>query len=246
MPQTAGVMSTLHADVLPEELSDQTLARTIAALRQDLPGDPIGYIERVAPASKQCECGAVHLRVNDPELDVATYKSLLRLLATPYGDLAREHMQRRYGFATIKFGWDGIGTMVPNFLATVDHYNARTVATDDIDDETLMAIIEAHRQDMPKVHEMVEQAIATASAHSVSAKPGEAGRAEWIDLINQVMFTFSTPVRKYLVAWAQRMHGAELTAINCCIVLSDRVGNHTGWLQRRMVTQTSQQLTPDC
>lgn len=246
MPLTAEVMNTLPAGTLPEELTDETLARAIDALREDLPGSPIDYIEQIAPFSKQCECGAVHLRVNDPTLDAATYKSLLRLLATPFGDIVREHMRRRHEFSSIKFGWDGIGTTVPTFLAAVDHFDVRTVATDVIDDEVLIAVIEALREDMPKLLEMAEKAIATSSAYSVSAEPGEAGRDEWIALIDQVMFAFATPVRKYLVAWAQRLHGAELSAINCCIVMSDRVGNQTGWLRRRMTEQTDQQLTPDC
>lgn len=246
MPKTAAVMKLFPIGILPEEMSSGQLADAIAALCADLPGDPVGYIERTAPASKLCECGAVHLQTNASDLETSTVISLHRLLATPYGDIVREHMQRQGGFRTIRFGWDGIENKVPSFVQAVIDNDAKNTNASSLGDAALKDIIEAFRQDMPKVMDMIERSAADVAVCAVSPIPGDVGRAEWKVLIDQVMFAWSTPVRKYLSEWLAREHGLYGGAVNCCIVMTGNMGDEVGWRRRWIIEQTNQQLTPDC
>lgn len=246
MPKTAAAMKALPSGVLPEELSDTDLQSAIKALRIDLPGDPIGYIERTAPNSKLCECGAVHLCVDASDIDEETRGSLHRLLATPYGDLVREHMRRKSGFSTIRFGWSGIDKKVPTFVKAVRDHDAQNTPASSIDQVALVGIIDAFRRDMPDVMQMIEHSAASISAFSVSPQSGDSGRAEWKALIDRVMFAWSTPVRKYLSEWLSREFGLYGGAVNCCIVMTARIGSEIDWRRQWIQEQTNQQLTPDC
>jgi len=246
MPKTAAMMKTLPVGILPEELNASQLYRAVTALRDDLPGDPIGYIERTAPRSTLCECGAVHLRVDASDLDTDTAASLHRLLATPYGDIVREHMRRQAGFKTIRFGWDGIENKVPSFVQAVIGSDTKNVHANMIGDGELKDIIEAFRQDMPKVMDMIEQSATNISVYSVSPTSEDAGHAEWKALIDQVMFAWSTPVRKYLSEWLAREYGLYGGAVNCCIIMTGLAGDETNWRRSWIIEQTNQQLTPDC
>ena len=246
MPKTAAFMKSLPQGILPEEMSDTDLTRALNALRSDLPGNPLGYLERTAPKSKICDCGAIHLKVDASDLERITASSLHRLLATPYGDLVREHYRRKDGYQNIRFGWEGIGVRVPLFVTAVDNYDARTSIATDIDDSALRNIISAFRDDMPDVMEMLERSAISRTVHSVSPSPNDEDNQRWKHLIDQVMFAWSTPIRKYLVEWLSREHGLYGGAVNCCIIMTARSSSEAQWRRRWTDEQTSQQLTPDC
>lgn len=246
MPKTAAVMKLLDRGLLPEEMSDQQLAQAIEALREDLPGDPVEYISRIAPLSDRCECGAIHLSIDEPTLTVECLSSLHRLLATPYGDIVRESFRRSNAMKNIRFGWSGIEAHVPEFVRAVDSYDARQMLAAGIDDEQLDSIVEAVGRDMPRVLEMVKRSVAGVSVLSVSPQPGAIGRQAWKRLIDQLMFVWSTPVRKYLAEWLLRQYGLRGGAVNCCIVMTGRYDSEDAWRRRWMDEQTNQQLTPDC
>ncbi|AKM80922.1 MAG: hypothetical protein UW38_C0001G1092 [Candidatus Saccharibacteria bacterium GW2011_GWC2_44_17] len=246
MPKTAAVMKLLDRGLLPEEMSDQQLAQAVEALREDLPGDPVEYISRMIPLSDRCECGAVHLSIDEPMLTAECLRSLHRLLATPYGDIVRESFRRSDAVKNIRFGWSGIEAHVPEFVRAVDSCDARQMSAVEIDDERLGLIVDAVRRDMPRVLEMVERSVAGVSVMSVSPEPGIIGQQVWKQLIDQLMFVWSTPVRKYLAEWLLRQYGLRGGAVNCCIVMTGRYDSEDAWRRRWMDEQTNQQLTPDC
>ncbi len=253
MPKTATVVASFGSDILPETMSTTQLELAIQALEQDLPGSPIDYIRNVAPLSELCECGALHLAVDALDLTTECASSLHRVLATPYGDIVREQFRREYGYDTIRFGWSGIEARVPLFSKTVQAYDVRTSNASEVSSEALSATIEALRSDMPGVMDMLEQSIVLSKraevpllrSHAVSAASGAAGRAEWQALIAQVMFAWSTPIRKYLDEYLLREHAMVGGAVNCCIISTMRAGE-SSWRQQWFDEQTGQQLTPDC
>lgn len=253
MPKTAAVIKSFGVNVLPETMTDVQLAQAIQALEQDLPGYPIAYIEQVAPRSEHCECSALHLAVDDPGLSTVTAGSLHRVMATPYGDVIRELFRRQYGYKTIRFGWSGLERQVPLFVKTVLRYDVKASHVSDISDEVLQEIVAALTLDIPGVMSMVEQSVALSKqrlddslrSHAVSPASGENGRAQWQMLIGQVMFAWSTPVRKYLDEYLLRSHGMVGGAVNCCIISTMRSGVPS-WRQQWFDEQTGQQLTPDC
>lgn len=244
MPKTAQFAKTLGRS--PLEWTDDEIERALEALREDLPGDPIGFIMAAVPLSRRCDCGSLHLSVDAPELEEATRGSLHRLIATPFGDIVREHVRRQSGVANVRFGWSGVDAYAPTFVRVVDIYDARKVRASELDDRTLGNIISAIRKDMPEMMEMLDASLRTLSVKAVSSPPGESGKREWRALIEQVMFAFSTPVRKYLDEYAKRnFGGARVGAVNCCIIMSD-IGDGSAWQHRWFDTQVDQQLTPDC
>jgi hypothetical protein len=228
-------------------MTDTELSEALHALEMDLPGDPLGYIDQVAPASEQCECGAVHLQINAKNLSETTAKSLHRLLATPYGDIVREHHRRKNGYQNIRFGWQGIETRMPSFVAAVEKHDARINLVSDVSDEALLDIVKALRIDMPDVMKMIDRSIAVSPVYSVSPAPDDEDNQQWKHLIDQVMFAWSTPVRKYLSEWLAREHSVYGGAVNCCIVMTATHNqSESQWRRRWMNEQTGQQLTPDC
>lgn len=244
MPKTAKVAKSLGRS--PLEWTDIEIKQALDALRDDLPGNPIGYVEAAVPRSKPCDCGAMHLAVDAPDLDKVTRGSLHRLLATPFGDIIREYIGRQFGIANVRFGWSGLQDLVPTFVRVVDVYDARTVYADMLDDATLSNIIDAIRKDLPGMMAMLDESLCSLSVHAISPQPSTEGRREWSTLIDQVMVAFSTPVRKYLDEYARRSYsGAHVGAVNCCIIMSD-VGDRGAWHRRWFSTQVDQQLTPDC
>ncbi len=244
MPRTAAVAKSLGR--MPAEWTDIEIELALEALSEDLPGDPIGYVYAAVPRSTRCECGALHLAVDAADLDDQTRSSLHRLLATPFGDILRESVQREHGIDNVRFGWSGISAVAPTFLRVVDVYDARTVHADTLDDRTLGNIIAAIRKDLPGMMTMLDESLGGLSVHAVSPAPGDEGRMAWKELIDQVMFAFSTPVRKYLDEYARRQFdGASVGAVNCCIVMSARMPGET-WRQCWFDEQVGQQLTPDC
>jgi hypothetical protein len=253
MPKTAAVVASFGERTLPETMKMEQLESAIHALSQDLPGDPIAYIERSAPQSDQCECGAIHLSVSDPLLDASTAGSLHRVLATPYGDILREYFKRRHGYATIRFGWSGIDARVPRFVEAVRVHDVQRLKGSGLSNVALHAVIDAVRIDVPRVMEMVDGSIElsrgrndrTLRSYAVSPTPGADGRTEWQELISQVMFVWSTPVRKYLDEYLLREHEMVGGAINCCIIATMRADGPS-WRQQWFDEQTGQQLTPDC
>lgn len=254
MPKTATVVASFSPGVLPLALSGEQLNQAIQALEHDLPGDPIAYIKHVAPRSEQCECGAIHLAVNDSELSEICAHSLHRVLATPYGDIVREYFRRHGGYKTIRFGWEGIEQTVPQFMMAVDQYGVRSTRASQISDQIFHEIIESFRYDMPEVMNMIESSAQLTSetddsdrlrSYAVSAAADDAGRVQWQRLITQLMFAWSTPVRKYLDEYLLRDYAMVGGAVNCCIVSTMRAGN-TSWRQQWFDEQTCQQLTPDC
>lgn len=244
MPRTAEVAKALGRS--PREWSDVEIDQALQALDQDLPGSPIDYVFGMLPVSERCECGAVHLAVNALDLDPITRGSLHRLLATPFGDIVREHVRRQTDVTTVRFGWAGIDLTVPTFVRVVDVYDVRTRHASELDDRTLGNIVAAIRKDLPGMMQMLDGSLDTLSVNAVGATPGDTGRREWKALIDQVMFAFSTPVRKHLDEYATRRYdGASVGAVNCCIVMSARL-SADDWRRRWFDEQVSQQLTPDC
>lgn len=244
MPRTAKVAKSLGRS--PLEWADDEIELALKALGEDLPGDPIGYALGAVPSSQRCDCGALHLAVDAADLDDETRSSLHRLLATPFGDIVREHVRRESGIVNVRFGWSGLSAVVPTFVRVVDVYDARTVPADALDDQTLGNIIAAIRKDLPRMMDMLDKSLDSLSVNAVSPASGDEGRREWKTLIGQVMFAFSTPVRKYLDEYARRQFdGASVGAVNCCIVMSARMlpGD---WKQHWFDEQVGQQLTPDC
>lgn len=253
MPRTAAVVASFGTHVLPETMTTEQLNQAVRALEQDLPGNPIGYIRRAAPLSELCECGALHLAVNAPDLEQDCAQSLHRVLATPYGDIVREQFRRESGHSTIRFGWSGIETRVPSFVEVVRRYDAQLSHASKVSDKGIQEIMRALHADMPSVIEMLRQSIALSQSgngmslrsHAVSPSPGSKGRMQWQVLIGQVMFAWSTPVRKYLDEYLLREYGMVGGAVNCCIISTMRAGVPS-WRQQWFDEQTGQQLTPDC
>lgn len=230
---------------MPAEMSDLQLSVAMGTLRQDLPGDPIGYIERMVPVSQRCGCGAVHLLLDDPELDEPTRGSLHRLLATPFGEIPRQWIRRQYGFTNLRFGWDGLEKVAPVFDALVSRTDMRQAPASLLSDAELDEVMVAIRTDLPGMSQMLEVSVATRAVHAVSAQPGESGARAWKALIDEVMVAFSTPMRKFLDEYAMRRHGCRLSAINCCIIMAGEMDGPV-WERHRFTVQTQQQLTPDC
>lgn len=245
MPKTAKAVRAL--DLLPQDMSSEQLETALSALRSDLPGDPLGYVDQALSSRERCDCGALHLAVDAADLDHATRSSLHRLLATPFGDIVRERVRRQSpAVTTVRFGWSGLEQRVPTFVRVVDIYDARRVHAHTLDDQTLANIIEAIRKDLPGVMQMLDDSLSELSVNAVGPAPDDEGRREWKALIDQVMFAFSTPVRKYLDEYARRQYdGAQVGAVNCCIVMSARMSAND-WQQRWFDEQVGQQLTPDC
>ena len=244
MPKTAAVARALGRT--PSEWTRSELDRALAALRDDLPGDPIGYVIAAIPRSERCECGALHLSVDAPDLDGQTRSSLHRLLATPFGDIVRERVCRQTAISTVRFGWSGLHAFVPTFVRVIDIYEVRTTSARELDDQTLENIITAIRKDLPGLMTMYNQSLESLTVNAVSPAPDDSDRREWKALIDQVMFAFSTPVRKYLDEYAVRHYdGAMVGAVNCCIVMSAQLPG-AAWKTRWFDEQVQQQLTPDC
>lgn len=245
MPRTAELAKTLGRS--PHEWSDVELDQALAALGEDLPGDPIGYVLGALPISERCECGALHLSVDAPDLDAVTRGSLHRLLATPFGDIVRERVRRHTDITTIRFGWSGVALTAPKFVRVVDVYDVRTTHASELDDQTLGTIVAAIREDLPGMMAMYDQSLDELAVHAVQPGLGDDGHREWKALIDQVMFAFSTPLRKYLDEYAARHHeGARVGAVNCCIVMAARLPDHDAWANSWFDEQVNQQLTPDC
>lgn len=245
MPRTATVARALVGRT-PIEWSDAEIDQALRALSQDLPGDPIGYVMAAISQSERCECGALHLAVDAPDLDDQTRASLHRLLATPFGDIVREHVARQTDITTVRFGWSGLQAVVPTFVRVVDIYEARTASARELDSQTLENIVAAIRKDLPGMMDMYDRSLGSLTVHAVRPAPGDEGQAIWKALIDQVMFAFSTPVRKYLDEYAARWYaGASVGAVNCCIVMAARLPSDA-WKTRWFDEQVAQQLTPDC
>jgi hypothetical protein len=247
MPKTAALMKeTSSGDVAT--MTDAQLGEAMQLLQDDLPGDPIGFIALVGPESHVCDCGAVHLQVDDDRLDEQTYASLMRLLATPFGDLVREHFRRRLGWKNIRFGWAGLEGRAPLFIEAVHGLGIKDTRAPDIVHDKLRQAMEALREDLPEVLGCIEQAAQSGRSAFIPPEPGDEGRADWIELTAQLMFVFATPLRKYVVEWHRREHGVNVGAVNCCgIVVGGREAEgDSQWATRLMTTQVGQQLTPDC
>jgi hypothetical protein len=249
MPKTAALMREPSARGGIADMTDDELAHAVALLQEDLPGDPIGFISRVGPESHVCGCGAVHLRVEDERLDGDTFTSLMRLLASPFGDIAREHFRRRNGWANIRFGWDGLASRAPRFIEVVDRFDIGNTNAADIPHDHLRSTIDALRNDLAEVMHVIEEAAQSNRSAFVPPHPGDEGRAQWLELTAQLMFVFATPVKKYVVEWYKREYGVAVGAVNCCGVVVEAVeadNDDDGWGRRLLATQIGQQLTPDC
>lgn len=249
MPTTAMLIERLSGNggILPSEMSDSQLVDVITTLKEDLPGDPIGFIELVAPESHRCSCGAIHLALDDSRLDTDTKSSLLRLLATPFGDYVREHFRRTSGYQNIRFGWDGIQQVAPAFTRMVDEFDARTVNASTIPHNHLQAIIDAIGEDMPAIMPFIHEALESGASIAIPPQPGPAGRQHWQEQIHQLMFIFATPLRKYVQEWAGREYNRPIGAVNCCFIPVGAEGEEgASWVRSQLATQIAQQITPDC
>lgn len=248
MPKTAALMQDPPLGDGVAEMTDEKLARAVELLTEDLPGDPIAFIAEVGPESTVCDCGAVHLRVGDPRLDEATYTSLMRLLATPFGDIAREHFRRHNGWVNVRFGWEGLEVRAPMFMATVNRHGITGTKATEIPHDQLRDTIDALHRDLAAVMPVIDEAARAGQSAFVPPEPGDDGRAAWFELTAQLMFVFATPVRKYVVEWHKREHGVNVGAVNCCGVVVGAVDpeDGAGWSHQLLTTQIGQQLTPDC
>ncbi len=244
MPKTAAFVRSTGC--MPVDMNEAQLDAALQALREDLPGEPIEYIMQAMLLDERCDCGALHLSLDAMDLDMETRGSLHRLLATPFGDIVREHIRRQSDISTVRFGWSGLSAQAPKFVRVVDIYDARQTYASTLSDRELNNIVAAIREDLPGMMAMYDTSLANMSVAAVQPGAGEAGRLEWKALIEQVMFAFSTPLRKYLDEYAGRNYdGAYVGAVNCCIVMSSRC-NSADWSGRWFNEQVSQQLTPDC
>lgn len=244
MPKTAAIVRSIGR--MPADMTQTQLDATLLALGEDLPGEPIDYIMRALSDDQRCGCGALHLSLDAADLDAATRSSLHRLLATPFGDIVRERVRRESGATTVRFGWSGLGLQAPKFVRVVDIYDARQAHASDLTERELGNIVSAIREDLPGMMEMYDTSLSNLSVNAVQPGVGEAGRLEWKMLIDQVMFAFSTPLRKYLDEYARRTYdGAYVGAVNCCIIMSARTTT-AAWSRRWFDEQVNQQLTPDC
>lgn len=246
MPLTAGYMKTLPVEILPGDMSQEQLEEALHLLESDLPGKPIEFITLVAPESHTCECGAIHLKIDDERMSQETRSSLIRLLATPYGDIVREYFRRQHGYKNIRFGWSGVGDYLPNFLKIVDWHDIDQVDARKIKDDALDDVIVALHQDAPGVLMIVNDSVGGSRVCSVKPESTPKGYDSWKSLIQDVMLVFSTPARKYLAEWVRRRHGLHIGAVNCCIIMTDDISDDLIWRKKWMSEQTSQQLTPDC
>ena len=248
MPKTAALMKQSPLSDGVADMTDENLEHALALLREDLPGDPIGFIAQFGPEGNVCDCGAVHLRVDDPRLDEATHTSLMRLLATPFGDLVREHFRRQHGWGNLRFGWEGLESRAPAFIAVVDRLGIADSMAADIAHDHLRQTIHALHQDLPDIMPIIDRAARTGQSAFVPPEPGDEGLADWFELTAQLMFVFATPLRKYVVEWYRREYSVNVGAVNCCGVVVGATDPEDGsrWSRELFDTQVGQQLTPNC
>lgn len=244
MPKTATLVRSIGS--MSAEMTQAELDAVLLALREDLPGSPIEYIMRAMSVDQRCGCGALHLSLDAADLDTVTRGSLHRLLATPFGDIVREYIRRQSDISTVRFGWSGVQMYAPKFVRVVDIYEARQTYASELTIHELGNIVAAIREDLPGMMAMCDTSLAGLSVTAVGPGEDDFERLEWKALIEQVMFAFSTPLRKYLDEYARRMYdGAYVGAVNCCIVMSGRA-SETAWNRQWFGEQVDQQLTPDC
>ncbi len=248
MPKTAMLMKDISEVSDPVQMTDIQLEAAIKSLREDLQGDPIGFIAKVAPESDSCECGSIQLSVIDPRLDEETRHSLLRVLATPFGDIVRESFRRSHGYPNIRFGWDGMKDSAPQFMSRVEIYRVQSADASSIPGPALAAVIHGISIDMPDIMAVIEEARVMRRSIAIPPSPGPNGQREWEKLVSELMFVFATPLRKYVVEWFLREHGLRIGAVNCCMVPVGEEGEHNSesWKSHIFAEQVKQQVTPDC
>lgn len=249
MPATAEYVTAIGG-TMPAEMTDNQLERALACLDADLEDTASWLLRRVAEvaSSSTCECQAVHLSLDDPTMSDTRRSYLLRLLATPFGDLPREQLRRQHGYATVKFGWDGLEQFAPLAVAAIDELGHRSTHRDDISDADLVAIVSAIRHDLPGAVEMMEASARQSGGglRGYPVRPADMSSPEdWKVLIGRLMLAWSTPLRKFLEPHLAREFGMAGSAVNCCAFPTQSL-DEAGFAQSIWLKQTQSQLTVDC
>lgn len=249
MPVAAAAVKEMGS-LLPNEMSEEQLACVVDGFREDLGNETVVFVEAAIPESKLCECGALHLQLNDPKLSDGVRHKLLRLVASPFGQVVAQ----QHGFSALRFGWDGLEQHLPEFMAVVDRHGVRLALASSVSDEALDEIIAVIRLEVPGVLEMIEASASAARAaggyRSYAVTPAQAGSTEnWQQLIGRLMLAGATPVRKFIDEHLRRRFGVYGGVVNCCVYPAEPIesaGTPDGFARRRWFEQVNQQLTPDC
>lgn len=251
MPQTAEYVTMLGGS-MPSEMSSEELNQALKCLDEDLNGTA-SWLMQHAPESADrstCECGAVHLSLVDPAIDDGRRSYLLRLLATPFGEIPRESLRRQYLYDTVKFGWDGLEQFAPESVAAIDHLGHRSTHQRDIPSADLAEIVAAIRRDLPGVVEMMEASAKQdgSGLRSYPVRPADMSSLdEWKTLIGRLMLAWSTPLKKFLQPHLLRNFGVVGGAVNCCAFPTEPLGRRSEEFASAIWSeQTKSQLTVDC
>ncbi|MBM3210221.1 hypothetical protein FJZ39_02690 [Candidatus Saccharibacteria bacterium] len=264
MPITAAYISSLGPEAKsPRQLaidSDLHRERLLFAqdcLQQDL-GDVVAKIGAASLESQTCECGAAHLRLDDFSSDPLVFKNAVRLLATPFGGIMLEVARiSRPGITAIKFGWEGLEAYAPTFVKEVDRLGHRAIYATEISNADLNQIVAAVRTDMPLAVDMMERSAQATHRRSIegylpfSINPEvDGGYERWGQRVFQLMFCWSTPLKKYLNEWLMRTYSVRGAAINCCMFPTENTkpGSHLRKPDDEQLfdIQWRSQRTPDC
>lgn len=246
MPSAAAAVREMDS-LLPTEMTNEQLAEVIKCFRYDLGDDTIDFIDEAVPRSLHCECGAVHLKVDEPKLSEAVRRNLFRLVASPFGAV----MAQLYGFEKLRFGWEGLESLLPNFVLVADRYQARLSWGADIPDDALAEVIATLKVELPGVIEIAEASAKRSSSrgtfYSYVVRPDMVGgKHEWDMQVQYLMLACATPARKFIDEYLLRTHGVQGGAVNCCIYSTMPATDSVQFERLRWQEQVKQQLTPDC
>lgn len=259
MPATATYVKSLGANVQSAaDMSAVQIEAALYTLETDLGHTPWTILSRV-PDSISCNCGAVHLDLAEfSDQDSPHLKNMVRLLATPFGDIILRRIQQHHPDVTaVKFGWNGLEGFTPNFVETVDRLGVRSIKAEYMSTDELLEVVDAIRRDLPLAVEMMERSARntlqrkTSGLVPFSISPMQDGSKDrWSERVFELMFAWSTPLKKYLNEWLSREYGVRGLAINCCMFPTEDIKRtkqsglkpiEGGW-----GVQVEQQVTPDC
>lgn len=234
----------------PSQWTNEEVIELVDRIDRDLPGHVLSYLRGAIPSCQACECGALHVDIGDGALDDATRRSLARVFATPFAKMIGEWTKREHGLSgTVKFGWSNLSVVAPRFAWAVPVGSPQqTEYADKLSDLNLQTAVDAIEDDLPLGFAFIRNSAESYDGSGFMAKslsPDEAGGYDqWVEMINQLMFVGSTPMRKYVAEWLRREYGIEqFGPINCCRV---SFGSSDGFDEAVMKDQVEQQLTPDC
>ncbi len=248
MPLAAELTREIGGD--PQQWSDEQVIELLDRVDHDLPGSVIDYLRSTIPSCQACECGALHVDIGDPMLDVPTRRSLARVFATPFAAIIGEWTKREHGLSgVVKFGWSNLDRFAPRFAWAVPvGSRLQTAHADTLSDLELRTIVDAIEDDLSQGFAFIRDAASRYKGEAFKAESltvdDAGGREAWDETTTQLMLIGSTPMRKYVAEWLRRQYGIEhFGPINCCRV---SFGQGDGFDEAVMKDQIEQQLTPDC